>query len=75
MMQWIDIKEKLPEPGQTILIMWRYRKGCCWSYLVTYYLPFNKSGKPKKFPFGNTYEVKSWCPIPKLPEYGFEEDK
>ena len=66
-MQWTLINEKLPEIDEDVLIMWRYREGSVWSYSITTYRPYGKNGNRKKFPFGNTFEIKAWCSIPENP--------
>jgi len=70
--QWIMISDRLPQEGQKVLIMWRYKEGFVWRDEITRYIPFGRTGKPRKYPFGKTYEVQAWFPLPECLPSGYE---
>jgi hypothetical protein len=75
MTEWINVHDRLPENGQSVMVAaWEF--GCTPVYILAHFWQSSQPGQPPKFYIGggNHYgpameigEVHFWLPIPELP--------
>jgi hypothetical protein len=70
--EWVNINKQLPLNGQDIIILFRRREGYIWETQISVYRPYCKNGRNTKHPFGCTFQVCAWFPIPTIPIETYE---
>ena len=70
-MEWISVKDKLPETGHIYCVVAYSFNGMPWGYDVSrYWQPVNMKRKIWELEFANTLPIKvtHWIPLPNPPE-------
>jgi len=74
-MQWIDVKDKMPEDNEKVLAVFKYKKGEVYNlsasgwFADSVYSCRVDEGRFVMEPYGPSLPATHWMPMPALPEW------